>query len=941
MDVKAELLDQISKRFIELQRRRIDRTAILLRGRQAEFLNILPVLFHYNHAALPGFSGQDTPNGIFHYNPTDETLKLVKKAWPNFEIQRKAQWSADIEALFVMGSAGTIAFNRHSDFDIWLCFQPGMDKEQLQKLQLKASAIEEWANTIQLEVHFFLMDAQAFRQGKVLAMSAESSGTTQHRLLLDEFYRTSIWLAGKHPMWWYIAPEEEHNYVKIKKELYNEKLLSDSEVIDFGGLPSIPVEEFLGAAVWQVYKGIDSPHKSVLKITLMESYADEYPHAIPLATIFKKAVYEELDDDVTTDSYLLLLDHLEHYLMAKGETLRLELIRRSFYNKLEVALSVPSRSTWRHEKLRQMVQVWGWSEKDLELLDDKRQWTILEVFDERKLLVEHLTRSYLFLSEFAKQHSDKQLVDPKELTILGRKLYTIFEKKPGKVEIVNRGISHDIQESKVTYLQAYDKQKQDVWLMYREKVTPSDMRNFSAIKVAPGLVELLAWGFFNRIVGPATQALVHAPGSDLSNQDISSLMEQVYRVCADPSSLRPSSKQLKRTTILQASTLFINVGSRLPTVSAAKDKAIVSGNVDVLSIDGKLASLVCATEFLYITTWQEVYVKTYRQAKGLLDWCADFLTWTYLAYRISPSTLPVIPEVKCYASHFSKIICARVLTLIKSLRDCYFSEQGDLNTRYIMEVGKQFFIFKKHKDSINIIKVENFVALLKELEAPCLRYRPLVLDKEALQNSIYAEVINHNRKNIVQMFYQVMDRGILVVVIDDLGVMFQQLIPSRERSLVIQQYYEFLRAAIIQLKFPNEKRSEAMTRFTKQEQALLEVYEVRKDNLNVQVTLQELLGLRTISELQRIQAKLSLANKKRIFEFVCDKQKLSSEQYGSKVFQQVRQDLSVKANASSYLFVNEVWANADVVGLKSNAHLQLIYFLKYKRQLENLINQSK
>ena len=165
-----------------------------------------------------------------------------------------------------MGSMGTIAQSEHSDFDIWVCYDPELSGWQITELKAKCDGIEKWAEAIGLEVHFFTMNADEFRRGGVQELSSESSGTTQHHLLLEEFYRTSILIAGRYPIWWLVPPEQEENYPDFVHQLTYKRFVKESEVIDFGGLDRIPADEFFGAALWQVYKGISSPYKSVPKI---------------------------------------------------------------------------------------------------------------------------------------------------------------------------------------------------------------------------------------------------------------------------------------------------------------------------------------------------------------------------------------------------------------------------------------------------------------------------------------------------------------------------------------------------------------------------------------------------------------------------------------------------------------------------------------------------
>jgi hypothetical protein len=53
------------------------------------------------------------------------------------------------------------------------------------------------------EAHFFLIDPQGFARGeRDSQLSSDDCGTTQHYLLLDEFYRTAIWLGARRCGGW-------------------------------------------------------------------------------------------------------------------------------------------------------------------------------------------------------------------------------------------------------------------------------------------------------------------------------------------------------------------------------------------------------------------------------------------------------------------------------------------------------------------------------------------------------------------------------------------------------------------------------------------------------------------------------------------------------------------------------------------------------------------
>jgi adenylate cyclase, class 1 len=169
----------IKKRFLLLNKERLRRAEDCMRTNQRDFLDFLPLLFHINHPRLPGYVAKEIPSGICDYAPSERALTAANRYINRFEYKKRAMARYDILSMFLMGSSGTIAYSKKSDFDIWLCHQHGLTSDQLGELQSKATSIEQWADEQGLEVHFFLMDADDFKQGKIVDLSSESSGSAQ------------------------------------------------------------------------------------------------------------------------------------------------------------------------------------------------------------------------------------------------------------------------------------------------------------------------------------------------------------------------------------------------------------------------------------------------------------------------------------------------------------------------------------------------------------------------------------------------------------------------------------------------------------------------------------------------------------------------------------------------------------------------------------------
>ncbi len=91
-----------------------------------------------------------------------------------------------------------------------------------------------------------------------------------------------------------------------------------------GNLAYIPPGEFIGAGLWQLFKGIESPYKSVLKLLLTEVYASEHPRVHCLSLRFKQAVFANRLDLDELDPYVVVYRRIEEYLIARSEPERLD-----------------------------------------------------------------------------------------------------------------------------------------------------------------------------------------------------------------------------------------------------------------------------------------------------------------------------------------------------------------------------------------------------------------------------------------------------------------------------------------------------------------------------------------------------------------------------------------------------------------------------------------
>ena len=403
--VERKILQQLRGRFLSVNQGRMARAMEGLAPRQQSLLRLLALFFHVNHPLFPGYVSDCTPAGVTGYKPDAPTLAAAQQLIRGFACSMGSACASEpIHGLFLMGSLGTLAQTDQSDMDVWICLGPDLSDVALAALRKKCRRLEVWAASQGIEAHFFLIDAQRFAQGECVSQPSHGdSAKPRNTLLLDEFYRTAIWLAGRTPMWWWVPAHEEARYAEFAQGLLANDVVGCDETIDLGHLAQIAPGEFLGAGLWQLFKGIESPYKSLLKLLLVEVYASEHPRVNCLSLSFKQTVYANRLDLDELDPYVVVYRRIEQYLQGRGELQRLELVRRSLYLKVGHKLSGSETGMqWQRRLLQRLTREWGWNEQHLAMLDNRSRWEAQQVSHELRALARELSVSYRSLSQLAR-----------------------------------------------------------------------------------------------------------------------------------------------------------------------------------------------------------------------------------------------------------------------------------------------------------------------------------------------------------------------------------------------------------------------------------------------------------------------------------------------------------------------------------------------------------
>jgi adenylate cyclase class 1 len=762
---------RVTERFLTLRDTRLARLRQMLPERRREVIDLLPLLFHLNHPHLPAFVGSDVPAGLPGYDPGRDTQHAARKHLHDQSLTSAARYSFVLRGLYLMGSSGTLGQDRASDFDIWLIHDDALPADALGRLQAKARAVEAWAKSYDVEAHIFLMRASGFRDGEKDALSNESSGQTQHFLLLEEFYRTGVLLAGRPPLWWLVPPRREADYDAHLDYLAHNLGIRLEEWIDFGPLNDVPADEFFSSAHWQLHKGIDAPYKSILKLMLIEAYAAQYPQIQWLADRLKRAVYDERElDPNQLDPYHMLLERLTAHLIGRQEPDRLELARRSLYIKSGLKLSQASpQDDWRSEQLREISTQWGWDERHWQLLDNRPHWKLERVTEERDALVAELTRSYHLLTEFARARGSNMSRNGRELSLLGRRLYAALERRPGKVDLINPGISQDLSEEQLWICRHASGTHGGHWRLYRE---PPGVLGVEAtpLKAASSLLEMLAWLYINGLASAGSHVQLLPRPLDTGIPEHRRILQVIEKHLGIPSTAPVPISAFGDNPQVEHSLAFLNVAP-LPRLELQVP----------IDVDPTPRQAVDSIDHLTITSWGEILVRSNEDGlPGVLDTLCQHLN------MIRPGSPGA---ARLYAHSFSSgaadAVARRTTELSEAISDA-LCQLGD-QLRYVFQLEASHYLVQRGEHGLDWQEVGDRNDLLALLQERQTTFRPVRLHPRGLSDTPLVRLYEENVAGIVQVFYRLTLDGVEMFCLDDCGGLFNEQYPNINEALFLSQ----------------------------------------------------------------------------------------------------------------------------------------------------------
>ena len=425
------------ERMLAANRSRLARAIRSIDPDKQPFVRMLPHLLNSNVFSQK-FKVVDAPAcDVWGYAPSLTALELANQYFPESPTE-ESQAPVRILAVYAMGSLGTVAQTAKSDIDCWVCYEGELSLDQEMGLKRKLEALSLWAESeFGLEAHFFPMLMDDVRNNVFSSGDEESSGSAQALLLKEEFYRTALRIAGKSICWWVTPPGADADaYHKCVQATRRYPATGQPRLEDFGHLAPVPPDEYFGGSLWQMVKAVHSPFKSVLKLGLLETYADVKTSDLTLCDRIKHNLFMRRRGVRRTDPYAGLFGTLRGYYAKRGDKGAARLLTESFMFKANLQdipffLNTPART----EDASLVRALFG---EGVVNPDKIRNFDASWNFD-RSLKMGGSVRKYMVstygrIQEGLKRRGNADaLINPEDLTRMGRRIGSNFAQKQHKV----------------------------------------------------------------------------------------------------------------------------------------------------------------------------------------------------------------------------------------------------------------------------------------------------------------------------------------------------------------------------------------------------------------------------------------------------------------------------------------------------------------------------
>ncbi len=735
--------------FLKFNQMKVDRFQQLFASTNIKrVINSIPAILSMNDRKVPGYTEEKCPYGVSGYTPDMEVTRYIKSRFGTDFIPPAK--NSFIEMLAVMGSVGTIAYTKKSDFDYWACVDKSKtDEKGLQLFKKKIEDVQKWAEKeAGVEVHIFINEVHNLKLNIFAEDDEEGFGSTVGAVLKDEFFRSSIIVAGKVPFWWAVPKfVTDVEYDKIFDHIpENDR---EEKFVDIGNLYKISKEDFLGAALFQLIKAIGNPFKSILKIGILERYLFSDENTLLLSQRVKTAIIRGEITATILDSYLLMFNEVyKYYEEVLTDKSLLIILRQNLYLKIDpqlskyLALKEKKNLPYKVVVMFKVTHEWGWGIEELRDLDDFESWDYNRIIQFWNYIKKFMLLSYQKISREMPTMNLKNKISESDFKLLSSKLKANFSVEPDKIE--NFITFKDTPNEPYLYIEPDTRNvKESGWRVYKKvRIDNSKNEREIAIKSEDDLVKLLAWCSINQVYEPTFSRLYIDSGyNHISKSLITDLLNKIFEMF---------------------NTEKVHLGNKFYLQTPRTYK-----NMIIMNFSDSKATSIASFYHLYMNTWGETFLKYYTNPSDLVmifskiikDGPMNNRSFDEFCYFVSPD-----PHKKLY-KHIEKTF--------RTAYDFFVNGKQFVKQRLLISIDNNLVCATKEEKEIAVASFTSDIELLSYVSQRPFRYPDnRIYSEDNFELSIIDEIYGKRSNSNITMVYEDKPKNFMIYIIDENGNLF-------------------------------------------------------------------------------------------------------------------------------------------------------------------------
>lgn len=726
-------------------------------------VNTIPFLLCINNKKMPGYIEGDVPIGIKNFILDEDTKRYLHGRYPGITFH-DFEPGDFIKMFAVMGSVGTVAYNKKSDLDYWACIHKNtVSKEAFDNFKKKVTLVQEWASKeLEVPVHIFINDIQSVKNNIFAEDEEEAFGTTVGAVLKDEFFRSSIIIAGKIPFWW-VVPSfiKDDEYESLYNNLPDE--MKRDDFIDLGNLYEISKEDFLGAALFQIIKSLGNPFKSILKIGVLEKYLFGKTDSPLLSQKVKMHVLLSRLTNSILDAYLLMFDEVyDYYSQTMNDPAILQILKQNLYLKIDPQLSKyvgikdKKNIPYKVAIMFKYVHDWNWNIKIIQDMDNFDNWDFQRVMHFWDAVRKFMLISYQKISsQFNTLNLQKQISES-DFTLLSRIIKSHFSVEANKIDKLIT--FKDTSAEPILYIEPVNEGIHEVkWRLFKRNRSEKNVFTTTTLRTESDLVKLLAWITVNNVYDHTGTRINIQSGYVRINQNlVVELLNQLSKIFSEKGKIKMKYYLKPAFNMLQCI---------------------------ILNFNNEASEHLDSLYYLYSTSWGEQYLKRY----------SNIIDITQILQNILKDGLELKLPFEDYclinspATH--KRFCKNFIQLFRESYNAIVHSPNP-HSRFIGELEGLYFTAIRS----NTIEVQAFDHIVKVLTT--LTLRPSIEARYTFFGDSYHLQVLHAlyskrlQKGITIGYFEDSDK-LHVYIINEKGNIFTFFAPKNIKSVFLYHIYGF------------------------------------------------------------------------------------------------------------------------------------------------------